>query len=74
MKRTPDLDSGIAALTVPRLVVAGAHDLWSTAQHTAFARRIGADVLITAGGHSPSEDSPFELTRALVALADRARD
>lgn len=73
MKRTPDLDAGIAALAVPRLVVAGAHDLWSTAQHTAFARRIGADVLITAGGHSPSEDAPFELARAIVALADRTR-
>lgn len=73
MKRTPDVDAELAALPIPKLVVAGAHDLWPVELHAAFAERIGADVLVTAGGHSPSEDAPVELTRALVALADRAR-
>ena len=72
MKRTPDLDAALAALPIPKLVVAGEHDLWSVELHRAFAERIGAGLLVTAGGHSPSEDSPIELTRALVALADRA--
>jgi len=72
MKRTPDLDAELAALPIPKLVVAGEHDLWSVEHHRAFADRIGAGMLVTAGGHSPSEDSPVELTRAIVALADRA--
>ena len=72
MKRTPDLDAHLAALPIPKLVVAGEHDLWSVEHHRAFAQRIGAGMLVTAGGHSPSEDSPVELARAIVALADRA--
>ncbi len=72
MKRTPDVDAEIAAVRVPKLVVTGAHDLWPVELHRAFADRIGADLLVTAGGHSPSEDSPVELARAIVALADRA--
>lgn len=69
MMRTPDLDSDIAALEVPKLVVAGAHDLWPEQLHREYAQRIGAEVLLTGGGHSPSEDSPVELTRAIVRLA-----
>ena len=72
MRRTPDLDAELAALPAPRLVVSGEHDLWPVELHRAFAERIGAELLVTAGGHSPCEDSPVELTRALVALADRA--
>ena len=72
MKRTPDLDAELAALRIPKLVVAGEHDLWSVQHHRAFAERIGAGMLVTAGGHSPSEDSPVELTKAIVELADRA--
>lgn len=72
MQRTPDLDAQIAHLPVPRLVVAGDHDLWPIALHRAFAARIGAELFVTSGGHSPSEDSPVELTRVLVDLADRA--
>lgn len=72
MKRTPDLDAALAAIGIPMLVVAGEHDLWSVELHRAFAQRIGADLLETGGGHSPSEDSPVALTRAIVALADRA--
>jgi pimeloyl-ACP methyl ester carboxylesterase len=72
MKHTPDLDAELAALPVPKLVVAGEHDLWSVEHHRRFAERIGAGMLVTAGGHSPSEDSPVELAKAIVALADRA--
>ena len=72
MKRTPDLDAELAALPIPKLVVAGEHDLWSVELHRDFAERISAGMLVTAGGHSPSEDSPVELARAIIALADRA--
>jgi len=69
MMRTPDLDRDIAAIDVPKLVVAGAHDLWPELLHRQYAARIGADVLLTAGGHSPSEDSATELTREIVLRA-----
>jgi len=72
MRATPDLDRATAALAAPKLVVAGRHDLWPLDLHRDFARRIGAELLVTAGGHSPSEDAPVELTRAIVALADRS--
>lgn len=73
MKHTPDVDAAVAALPIPKLVVAGEHDLWPIGRHRAFAERIGAELLVTAGGHSPSEDSPVELTKAVVDLADGAR-
>ncbi len=72
MMRTPDLDAAIAALPAPKLVVSGEHDLWPVELHRDFARRIGAGMLVTAGGHSPSEDSPVQLAKAIVALADSA--
>jgi len=72
MRATPDFDGSTAALAAPKLVVAGTHDLWPLALHRDFAQRIGAEMLVTAGGHSPSEDAPVELTRAIVSLADRA--
>ena len=73
MMHVPDRVAALSALSIPKLVVTGAHDLWPEALHRAFAARIGASVLFLAGGHSPSEHSPFELTRALVTLADATR-
>ncbi|GAA3902167.1 alpha/beta fold hydrolase [Microbacterium invictum] len=69
MMRTPDLDEKIAAIAAPKLVVAGAHDLWPEQLHRDYAARIGADLLLTGGGHSPSEDSPTELAHAIVGRA-----
>lgn len=72
MRRTPDLDAELSGLGIPILVAAGEHDLWPVPLHRAFAERIGAELLVTEGGHSPCEDAPVELTRAVVQLADRA--
>jgi pimeloyl-ACP methyl ester carboxylesterase len=72
MMRTPDVGDDIAALAIPKLVVAGAHDLWPIELHRRYAERIAAGMHVTAGGHSPSEDAPVELSRMIVELADRA--
>ncbi|MGV9192938.1 alpha/beta fold hydrolase [Microbacterium sp. MC2] len=69
MSATPDLDDALAAIDAPKLVVAGAHDLWPDRLHRAYAARIGADLLQTTGGHSPSEDAPHTLSREIVRRA-----
>ncbi len=69
MSATPDLDEALAAIDAPKLVVTGARDLWPERLHRAYAARIGADVMVTAGGHSPSEDAPHALSREIARRA-----
>ncbi|PRB14164.1 alpha/beta fold hydrolase [Microbacterium sp. MYb62] len=72
MMTAPDLRSDVRALSVPKLVVAGSHDLWPITAHERFARDIGADFRAYATGHSPSETTPHQLTADLLGLYARA--
>ncbi|WP_091562526.1 alpha/beta fold hydrolase [Arthrobacter sp. ok362] len=70
MKHTPDLRRALATGTLPKLVAVGEHDLWPLALHRHFAQSIGARIAVYRGGHSPSETSPYQITRDLIALFD----
>lgn len=72
MMSSPDLRSDMRALAVPKLVIAGSHDLWPIAAHERFAHAIGADFRAYATGHSPSETTPHQLTADLLDLYARA--
>lgn len=68
MKRAPDLRGVLAAATLPKFVAVGEHDLWPLPLHQRFAESIGARICVYRGGHSPSETSPHEFARDLLAL------
>ena len=68
MKHTPDLRRVLAAATLPKFVAVGEHDLWPLALHRHFAQSIGARITVYRGGHSPSETSPYQISRDLIAL------
>ncbi len=72
MMDVPDVVAGVRALPVPKLVVVGEHDLWTVEDHRAYARRIGADIVVYRTGHSPCETTPNQLSRDLVALYRKA--
>jgi pimeloyl-ACP methyl ester carboxylesterase len=72
MKRAPDLDSALAATSLPKLVAVGEHDLWPIELHRQFAQSIGAELSVYPTGHSPCETSPHQLVRDLLALYSRA--
>ena len=61
MMNAADLEAQLRACGVPMLVAAGDGDLWPTAEHRAFAQRIGAGFRSYRTGHSPSETTPREL-------------
>nr|WP_040424693.1 alpha/beta hydrolase [Agromyces subbeticus] len=68
MMHTPDLRTGLAASTVPKLVAIGEHDLWPLSLHERFAREIGAHLAVYPTGHSPCETTPHQLVRDMLAL------
>jgi len=68
MMDVPDIVEAVRALPIPKLVAAGEHDLWTIADHIAYAQSIGADIAIYRTGHSPCETTPNQLSRDLVAL------
>ncbi|GAP54752.1 hypothetical protein AHiyo6_13170 [Arthrobacter sp. Hiyo6] len=68
MKDVPDLRQTISEATVPKLVAVGEHDLWPLRLHRQFAQSIGARLSVYGGGHSPSETSPHQFARDLLAL------
>lgn len=68
MQHVPDLRADLAAATLPKLVAVGEHDLWPLALHRRFAQAIGAKIAVYRGGHSPSETSPHQMSRDLIAL------
>ena len=70
MQHTPDLRQLLAAATLPKFVAVGEHDLWPLALHRRFAQSIGATIAVYRGGHSPSETSPYQISRDLIALFD----
>ncbi|MCB5291839.1 alpha/beta fold hydrolase [Arthrobacter sp. SO3] len=68
MQHAPDLRAALAAASLPKFVAVGEHDLWPLALHRRFAQSIGARIAVYRGGHSPSETSPHQMTRDLIAL------
>ncbi|PQZ50955.1 MULTISPECIES: alpha/beta fold hydrolase [unclassified Microbacterium] len=73
MMVAPDLRSRVRTLPIPKLVVAGSHDLWPLAAHARFAHDIDAEFRAYPTGHSPSETTPHQLTADLLDLYSRAR-
>lgn len=71
MMATPDLRSRVRGLSMPKLVVAGSHDLWPLAAHERYARDIDAEFRAYPTGHSPSETTPHQLTADLLDLYAR---
>ena len=68
MQHAPDLRSVLAEASLPKFVAVGEHDLWPLALHRRFAQSIGARIAVYRGGHSPSETSPHQMSRDLIAL------
>ena len=66
MMTTPDFVDGVRAADIPKLVAVGEHDLWSSAQHAAYAARIGALLAVYDTGHSPCETAPHQLVRDML--------
>jgi pimeloyl-ACP methyl ester carboxylesterase len=65
---TPDVTAAVRAASIPKLVAVGAHDLWPTQQHAAYARLIGARLAVYETGHSPCETAPHQLVRDMLGL------
>lgn len=65
---TPDVTDHVRVAPIPKLVAAGAHDLWPTSQHAAYAELIGARLAVYDTGHSPCETAPHQLVRDMLAL------
>jgi pimeloyl-ACP methyl ester carboxylesterase len=68
MQHAPDLRALLAASALPKFVAVGEHDLWPLTLHRHFAHSIGARIAVYRGGHSPSETSPHQMSRDLIAL------
>jgi pimeloyl-ACP methyl ester carboxylesterase len=68
MQHAPDLREVLAPAPLPKFVAVGEHDLWPLALHRSFAQSIGARIAVYRGGHSPSETSPYQMSRDLIAL------
>ncbi|WP_354185030.1 hypothetical protein [Arthrobacter sp. UYCu712] len=68
MRHAPDLRPVLAAASLPKFVAVREHDLWPLALHRRFAQSIGAKIAVYRGGHSPSETSPHQMSRDLIAL------
>jgi pimeloyl-ACP methyl ester carboxylesterase len=73
MKRAPDVRRELAAITIPKLVAVGNHDLWPTSLHAQFAEAIGGALAVYRTGHSPCETAPHQLARDMLALFASAR-
>ncbi|MDQ0800984.1 alpha/beta hydrolase [Arthrobacter sp. SLBN-112] len=72
MQNVPDLRQTLAEAPIPKFVAVGEHDLWPLQLHRLFARAIRARIGVYRGGHSPSETSPHEFSRDLLALYAKA--
>ncbi|GAA4183586.1 hypothetical protein GCM10022288_03110 [Gryllotalpicola kribbensis] len=68
MMKTPNLYRPLRESAIPKLVVAGEHDLWRAKLYRRFAGRIGASVAVYATGHSPCETTPHQLALDMVQL------
>jgi pimeloyl-ACP methyl ester carboxylesterase len=68
MMHTPDVRRELRASPIPKLVVAGEHDLWRPERYRRFAGEIGATAAVYATGHSPCETTPHQLALDMVQL------
>ncbi|KAA9111060.1 alpha/beta fold hydrolase [Microbacterium rhizomatis] len=68
MMAMPDVADEVAAVAIPKLIAVGEEDLWPTAQHAAYAERIGARLALYATGHAPCETAPHQLVRDMLRL------
>ncbi|NYE96011.1 pimeloyl-ACP methyl ester carboxylesterase [Psychromicrobium silvestre] len=71
MRHSPDLRAELTQLPQPKFVAVGEHDLWPMKLHREFAQALGATLSIYPAGHSPSETTPYQLSRDLLALYGR---
>jgi len=74
MMTTPDFTAAVRDADLPKLVAVGEHDLWPSAQHAAYAQRIGAELAVYDTGHSPCETAPHQLVRDMLRVIERARN
>ncbi|WP_394940484.1 alpha/beta fold hydrolase [Psychromicrobium sp. YIM B11713] len=72
MRNSPDLAAQLRALPQPKLLAVGEHDLWPLELHRAFAAELGATLASYPAGHSPSETTPYQLSRDLLDLYQRS--
>lgn len=72
MQKVPDLRQQLAEAPIPKFVAVGEHDLWPLQLHRLFAQAIRARIGVYRGGHSPSETSPHQFSRDLLALYAKA--
>jgi pimeloyl-ACP methyl ester carboxylesterase len=68
MMTMPDVADQVAAAGIPKLIAVGEQDLWPTAQHEAYAERIGARMSVYPTGHAPCETAPHQLVRDMLDL------
>jgi pimeloyl-ACP methyl ester carboxylesterase len=68
MMKSPDVRRQLRESPIPKLVVAGEHDLWRAKRYRKFAAQIGATAAIYATGHSPCETTPHQLALDMVQL------
>lgn len=68
LRHAPDLRARLGAVGIPKFVAVGEHDVWPVRLHREFAASIGAAFAAYGTGHSPSEESPYQLTRDLLRL------
>lgn len=71
MKRTPDFDEALRESGIPVLIAIGSDDVYPTADHHAYAQRLGADIAVFETGHSPCETAPHQLSAAMLRLFER---
>ncbi|WP_378145089.1 alpha/beta fold hydrolase [Cnuibacter sp. UC19_7] len=72
MMDAPDVEDRLRALSIPKAVAVGEHDLWPIERHARFAESIGASISVYRTGHSPCEDAPYELALDMLALFVKA--
>ncbi|MCR2764799.1 alpha/beta hydrolase [Microbacterium sp. zg.B48] len=68
MMAMPDVADAVAAIDIPKFIAVGEQDLWPTAQHAAYAARIGAGMTVYPTGHAPCETAPHQLVRDMLEL------
>ncbi len=68
MMTMPDIADQVAAIDIPKFIAVGEQDLWPTAQHEAYAARIGARMAVYPTGHAPCETAPHQLVRDMQEL------
>lgn len=72
MMKTPDVRAELRRSSVPKLVVCGEHDLWSSERYRRFAQQIGASAAVYATGHSPCETTPHQLAYDMIMTFERS--